>query len=86
MKKVYVIDTNVLLHDPQALFRFEENDLVIPMTVIEEVDRFKKDLSEIGRNARLVVQENLGSIERTVDMIVERLKHEEFYVAPSVRR
>ncbi|MCM2265492.1 MAG: PhoH family protein [Desulfuromonadales bacterium] len=52
MKKVYVLDTNVLLHDPQALFRFEENDLVIPMTVIEEIDRFKKDLSEIGRNAR----------------------------------
>jgi PhoH-like ATPase len=52
MKKVYVLDTNVLLHDPQALFRFEDNDLVIPMTVIEEIDRFKKDLSETGRNAR----------------------------------
>jgi PhoH-like ATPase len=52
MKKIYVLDTNVLLHDPQALLRFEENDLVIPMTVIEEIDRFKKDLSEIGRNAR----------------------------------
>jgi PhoH-like ATPase len=52
MKKVYILDTNVLLHDPQALFRFEENNLVIPMTVIEEIDRFKKDLSEIGRNAR----------------------------------
>lgn len=52
MKKIYVLDTNVLLHDPQALYRFEENDLVIPMTVIEEIDRFKKDLSETGRNAR----------------------------------
>ncbi len=52
MKKTYVLDTNVLLHDPQALFRFEENDLVIPMTVIEEIDRFKKDLNETGRNAR----------------------------------
>ena len=52
MRKVYVLDTNVLLHDPQALYRFEENDLVIPMTVIEEIDRFKKDMSEIGRNAR----------------------------------
>jgi PhoH-like ATPase len=52
MKKVYVLDTNVLLHDPQALFRFEDNDLVIPMTVIEEIDKFKKDMSEIGRNAR----------------------------------
>lgn len=52
MQKTYVLDTNVLLHDPQALYRFEENDLVIPMTVIEEIDRFKKDLNETGRNAR----------------------------------
>ena len=52
MKKIYVLDTNVLLHDPQAIFRFEDNDLVIPITVIEEIDRFKKDLSETGRNAR----------------------------------
>jgi PhoH-like ATPase len=52
MKKTYVIDTNVFLHDPQALFRFEENDLVIPITVIEEIDRFKKDQNETGRNAR----------------------------------
>jgi PhoH-like ATPase len=54
MKKTYILDTNVLLHDPQALFRFEDNDLVIPITVIEEIDRFKKELSETGRNARQV--------------------------------
>ena len=52
MKKTFVLDTNVILHDPQALFRFEDNDLIIPMTVIEEIDRFKKELSETGRNAR----------------------------------
>jgi PhoH-like ATPase len=52
MTKTYILDTNVLLHDPEALYRFEENDLVIPMTVIEEIDRFKKDLNETGRNAR----------------------------------
>lgn len=52
MKKIFVLDTNVLLHDPQALFHFEDNDLVIPMTVIEELDRFKKEQSETGRNAR----------------------------------
>lgn len=52
MKKIFVLDTNVLLHDPQALFSFEDNDLIIPMTVIEELDRFKKELSETGRNAR----------------------------------
>jgi PhoH-like ATPase len=52
MKKTFILDTNVILHDPQALFHFEDNDLVIPMTVIEEIDRFKKELSETGRNAR----------------------------------
>ncbi len=54
MKKVFVLDTNVLLHDPQALLRFKDNDVVIPITVVEEIDTFKKDLSEIGRNARQV--------------------------------
>ena len=66
MKKTYVLDTNVLLHDPQALFRFEENDLVIPMTVIEEIDHFKKDLSEIGRNAR--------QFSRLLDSLREKAK------------
>jgi PhoH-like ATPase len=54
MKKAFVLDTNVLLHDPQAMFKFEDNDVVIPITVIEEIDRFKKDTNEIGRNARQV--------------------------------
>jgi PhoH-like ATPase len=54
MKKTFVLDTNVLLHDPQALFQFQDNDLIIPITVIEEIDRFKKDQSETGRNARHV--------------------------------
>lgn len=52
MKKTYILDTNVLLHDPQALFKFEDNDVIIPITVIEEIDRFKKDQNETGRNAR----------------------------------
>ena len=56
MKKVFVLDTNVLLHDPRALFAFEENDVVIPIYVIEEIDNFKKDLSELGRNARQVAR------------------------------
>jgi PhoH-like ATPase len=54
MKKTYVLDTNVLLHDPQCIFKFEDNDLIIPITVIEEIDGFKKDLSETGRNARQI--------------------------------
>ncbi len=52
--KTFVLDTNVLLHDPHALFRFEENTILVPITVIEEVDRFKKDMNETGRNARQV--------------------------------
>jgi PhoH-like ATPase len=50
--KTYVLDTNVLLYDPGAIFQFEEHDVVLPIVVIEEVDRFKKDLNETGRNAR----------------------------------
>ena len=52
--KQFVLDTNVLLHDPLAIFKFEENDIIVPITVIEEVDRFKKDMNETGRNARQV--------------------------------
>jgi PhoH-like ATPase len=52
MRKFYVLDTNVLLHDPNALLRFEDNDVVLPITVIEELDRFKKRPEETGRNAR----------------------------------
>lgn len=54
MKKTYVLDTNVLLHDPTACRHFEDNDLVIPLKVIEEIDQFKRDMSELGRNARQV--------------------------------
>ena len=54
--KVFVLDTNVLLHDPRALQKFEENDVVIPIYVIEEIDQFKKEMSELGRNARTVTR------------------------------
>ena len=56
MKKTYVLDTNVVLHDPLAIYKFEENEVVIPIFVIEEVDQFKKELSELGRNARTIVR------------------------------
>lgn len=52
MKKTFVLDTSVILYDPQSLFRFEDNTIVVPITVLEELDRFKKDMTEIGRNAR----------------------------------
>ena len=52
--KIVVIDTNVLLHDPEAPHRFGDLRVVIPMQVVEEIDRFKKDHSEKGRNARRI--------------------------------
>jgi len=56
MRKNFILDTNVLLHDPRALFHFEDNQVVIPIYVIEEIDQFKRDLSELGRNARQVAR------------------------------
>ncbi|MBX3182425.1 MAG: PhoH family protein [Polyangiaceae bacterium] len=64
MKKTYVLDTNVLLHDPHAIFKFEDNELVLPIYVIEEIDQFKRDTSERGRNAR--------TISRLLDSLRER--------------
>jgi PhoH-like ATPase len=52
MKKTYVLDTNVLLSDPNALFSFEEHEVVLPMIVMEELDRHKDRQDEVGRNAR----------------------------------
>ncbi len=54
MKKTFVLDTNVLLHDPNSIFSFADNDVVIPIVVIEELDKFKKGSDEISRNARQV--------------------------------
>ncbi|MBP2689717.1 MAG: phosphate starvation-inducible protein PhoH [Deltaproteobacteria bacterium] len=54
MIKNFVLDTNVLLHDPNALFKFEDNRVFVPIVVIEELDHFKKDLNMLGRNARTV--------------------------------
>jgi PhoH-like ATPase len=51
-RRIYALDTNVLLHDPTALFRFEEHDVFIPMTVLEELDEKKQGASEVARNAR----------------------------------
>jgi PhoH-like ATPase len=59
MKKNYVLDTNILLHDPRAIYAFEDNDVIIPIHVLEEIDGFKRELSELGRHAR--------QISRTLD-------------------
>jgi PhoH-like ATPase len=51
-KKLFVLDTNVLLHDPMCLFHFEEHDIFLPMIVLEELDGHKKGMTEVARNAR----------------------------------
>lgn len=56
MKKTYVLDTNVLIHDPKALFSFADNDVVVPIYVIEEIDTLKRADGERGRNARVVAR------------------------------
>ncbi len=56
MHKTYVLDTNVLLHDPEAMFTFGKSDVVLPFAVIEEIDNQKKRQDEVGRNARIASQ------------------------------
>jgi len=55
--KLFVLDTNVLMHDPMSLFRFDEHDVFLPMITLEELDNHKKGLSEVARNARQVSRE-----------------------------
>ncbi len=57
MKKTFVLDTNVLLHDFNALFNFEDNDIVLPITVLEEIDKFKKGHDTLSYQARQVMRE-----------------------------
>ena len=61
--KLFVLDTNVLLHDPMCLFRFEEHDIFLPMIVLEELDGHKKGMTEVARNAR--------QTSRTLDALAE---------------
>ena len=52
VKKLFVLDTNVLMHDPTSLFRFDEHDLYLPIATLEELDSHKRGLSDVSRNAR----------------------------------
>src|SRR5207302_10629969 len=54
VKKNYILDTNVLLHDPNSLLKFEEHLVLLPIEVIEEIDRFKRESTELAQNARAV--------------------------------
>ncbi|MEO7148912.1 MAG: PIN domain-containing protein, partial [Rhodanobacteraceae bacterium] len=67
--RIYALDTNVLLHDPTSLFRFEEHDVFIPMTVLEELDEKKKGGSEVSRNAR--------QVSRFLNELIERGKNDD---------
>ena len=60
--KMFVLDTNVLMHDPSSLFRFEEHDVYLPMMTLEELDDHKKGMSEVARNAR--------QVSRTLDALI----------------
>ena len=64
--KLFVLDTNVLMHDPTSLFRFEEHDVYLPMMTLEELDLHKKGMSEVARNAR--------QVSRSLDALVENLE------------
>jgi PhoH-like ATPase len=68
LTKLFVLDTNVLMHDPTSLFRFEEHDIYLPMFVLEELDNGKKGMSEVARNAR--------QASRFLDAIVSETAHD----------
>ncbi len=75
-RKFYVLDTNVLMHDPTALFRFQEHDVFLPMIVLEELDAAKKGMSEVARNVRqvsrfineLMEQNSDGAIDKGIPL------------------
>ena len=68
--KLFVLDTNVLLHDPSCLYRFEEHDIYLPMVTLEELDNIKKGGSEVARNARQTsrfIEEIIADTETNLD-------------------
>lgn len=67
--KLFVLDTNVLMHDPTSLFRFEEHDVYLPMITLEELDDHKKGMSEVARNAR--------QVSRSLDALVGDISHQD---------
>jgi PhoH-like ATPase len=89
-KRLFILDTNVLMHDPTALFRFQEHDVYLPMVVLEEMDAGKKGVSEVARNVRqvsrfldeLMRDIGVGEIERGIPLndrgLLEDLDTEKF--------
>ncbi|MFL9709324.1 PhoH family protein [Methylobacillus sp. Pita1] len=80
--KLFVLDTNVLMHDPSSLFRFEEHDIYLPMVTLEELDNNKKGMTEVARNARQasrnleeIVGTNLADLEKGCPLSIHGNKH-----------
>ncbi|MCC7643803.1 MULTISPECIES: PhoH family protein [unclassified Janthinobacterium] len=71
ISKLFVLDTNVLMHDPSSLFRFEEHDVYLPMMTLEELDNHKKGMTEVARNARQVSRTLDALISNTDDDAIE---------------
>jgi len=70
--KLFVLDTNVLMHDPSSLFRFEEHDVYLPMMTLEELDNHKKGMTEVARNARQVSRTLDALVSNTDDDAIEK--------------
>jgi PhoH-like ATPase len=77
-KRLFILDTNVLMHDPMALFNFEEHDVFLPITVLEELDQNKKGMSEVARNAR--------EANRLIDEIINNASFEEIKAGLDLER
>ncbi|WP_040728356.1 PhoH family protein [Thiomicrorhabdus sp. Kp2] len=77
-KRLFILDTNVLMHDPMALFNFEEHDIFISMTVLEELDAGKKGMSEVSRNVR--------ETNRLIDEIISDASFEDIKAGLSLER
>src|ERR1051325_1925541 len=80
--KFFVLDTNVLMHDPSSLFRFEEHDIYLPMVTLEELDNNKKGMTEVARNARQasrnleeIVGTDLVNLEAGCPLAINGNKH-----------
>ena len=77
-KRLYVLDTNVLMHDPTSMFQFEEQDVFLPMIVLEELDAAKKGLTEVSRNVRqvsrfigdLMNSQGAGHLENGLELLI----------------
>ena len=68
-RKTYILDTNVLIHDPESIFHFQENEVVIPFETLEELDKLKKRYDHIGHSARQSIR-HLGALIEEGDAVI----------------